>query len=54
MISQQPRDKEGDLVTQESEEEPKTIDLTIKAEGIIASAFYLLNAHLKTPPCGRG
>ncbi len=48
MISQQPRDKEGDLVTQESEEEPKTIDLTIKAEGIIASAFYLLKANYKT------
>jgi hypothetical protein len=42
MISQPPRDKEGDLVTQGFEEEPKTIDLTIKAEGIIASAFYLL------------
>jgi hypothetical protein len=42
MISQQPRDKEEDLVTQESEEELKEIDLTIKAEGIIASAFYLV------------
>jgi hypothetical protein len=30
------------LVTQEFDEERKTIDLTIKAEGIIASAFYLL------------
>jgi len=41
MISRPPRDKEGDLVTQESEKELKEIDLTIKAEGISASAFYL-------------
>jgi hypothetical protein len=41
MISQPLRDKGGDLVTQEFDEERKTIDLTIKAEGIIASAFYL-------------
>jgi hypothetical protein len=35
------------LVTQESEEGLKTIDLTIKAEGIVASAFYLLKANYK-------
>jgi hypothetical protein len=32
-----------DLDIQESEERFKTIDLTIEAEGIIASAFYLVN-----------
>ena len=42
MISRSPRDKEEDLVTLGSEEEFQTIDLTIKAEGIIASAFYLV------------
>ena len=45
MISRSPRDKEEDLVTLGSEEEFQTIDLTIKAEGIIASAFYLVS-HL--------
>jgi len=34
------------LVTQESEEGLKTIDLTIKAEGIATSAFYLVS-HLE-------
>jgi hypothetical protein len=41
MISQPPRGREEDLVIREFDEERKTIDLTIKAEGIIASAFYL-------------
>jgi hypothetical protein len=45
MISQPPRDKEGDLVIRGFEEERKTIDLTIKAEGIIASAFYLFSLN---------
>ena len=45
MISRSPRDKEEDLVTLGSEEEFQTIDLYIKAEGIIASAFYLVSPH---------
>ena len=43
MIFHRPRDKGEDLDIQESEERFKTIDLTIEAEGIIASAFYLVN-----------
>ncbi len=41
MIFQRPRDKEGDLATQGYEGKLRTIDLTNRAEGIIASAFYL-------------
>jgi hypothetical protein len=41
MISQQPRDKEGDLVTQGSKEGSKKITLFIKAEDTMPSAFYL-------------
>lgn len=43
MIFHRPRDKEEDLDIQESEERFKTIDLTIEAEGVIASAFYLVD-----------
>ena len=55
MISRSPRDKEEDLVTLGSEEEFQTNDLTIKAEGIIASAFYLVYPHpLPLPSEERG
>jgi hypothetical protein len=43
MIFHRPRGKEEDLDIQESERRFKTIALTIEAEGIIASAFYLVN-----------
>jgi len=54
MISRSPRDKEEDLVTLGSEEEFQTNDLYIKAEGIIASAFYLFPLALALSPTGRG
>jgi hypothetical protein len=41
MIFRRPKDKEGDLVTQESKEGLKTITFFIKAEGPVTSAFYL-------------
>jgi hypothetical protein len=43
MTFHRPRGKEEDLDIQESEERFKTIVLKIEAEGIIASAFYLVN-----------
>jgi len=43
MICHRPRDKGEALDTQESEAPFKTIELTIEAEGIIASAFYLVD-----------
>ncbi len=51
MIFHRPRDKGEDLDIQESEERFKTIDLTIEAEGIIASAFYLVPHTLPLSPC---
>jgi hypothetical protein len=42
MTFHRPRDKEEDLDIQESEERSKTIAFYLQAEGIIASAFYLV------------
>ena len=43
MICHRPRGKEEALDTREFEECFKTIDLSIEAEGRIASAFYLVD-----------
>ena len=45
MIFHQLKDKEEDLDIQESEERFKTMCFSIEAEGIIASAFYLIKTH---------
>jgi hypothetical protein len=52
MIFHRPRDKGEDLDIQESEERFKTIDLTIEAEGIIASAFLFGSPHPSPLPAG--
>jgi hypothetical protein len=46
MIFHRPRDKEGDLGTQGCDEGLTAITSVIKAEGRIASAFYLVR-HLE-------
>jgi len=42
MIFRRPGDKEGDLGTRECDEGLGVITIVIKAEGTIASAFYLV------------
>ncbi len=54
MIFHRPRDKGEDLDIQESEERFKTIDLTIEAEGIIASAFLFGSPYPSPLPLPTG
>jgi len=54
MISPQLRGKKGDLATQGSEEELKRNTLIIKAEEVVASAFYLVPLTPSLSPAGRG
>jgi hypothetical protein len=47
MIFHQPKDKEEDLDIRESEEAWKRLPFNLKAEGILASAFYLVDPVVK-------
>jgi hypothetical protein len=54
MIFHRPRDKEGDLGIRGCDEGLTAITIVIKAEGRIASAFYLVRPTLPSPLQGRG